>query len=123
MGVIQVGPSVSGTALTALSGMYKPTALQPRVAGPVIIDAADLQGGNIGGMLKRDYNDGQTVSIANATAAAATSLGRELGSPGTVQLPDGVRRAELVAFRKIDQGGRTTFSTSILPPTTRWPIS
>src|SRR5262249_1811495 len=29
----------------------------------------------------------------------------------------GVRRAELVAFRKIDLGGRTIFSTSILPPT------
>jgi hypothetical protein len=98
--------------------MYTPTALRPRVAGPVVIDAADLRGGNIGGMLMRDYNDGQTVSIANATAAAATSLARELGSPGTVQFSDGVRRAELVAFRKIDQGGRTIFSTSILPPTT-----
>jgi Ca2+-binding RTX toxin-like protein len=118
LGVIQVGPSVSGTALRALSGIYTRVSLQSRVADPVIVGAADLRGGGFGGLLKRDYNDGQTVALANATPSSTASLARILDDSGQVNFPDGVRRAELVAFRKINQGGQTVFSTSILLPTT-----
>jgi hypothetical protein len=117
LGVIQVGPSVSGSALKSLSGIYTPISLQPRIAGPVVIGAADLGGAAVGAMVKRDYHGGQTIGLANATPRAAASLARMLGYPGPVNFPDGVRRAEMVAFGKIDQGGQTTFSTSILPPT------
>ncbi len=118
LGVIQVGPSVSGTALRALSGVYTRMPLQSRVAGPVIVGAADLRGGGFGGLLKRDYNDGQTVALANATPSSTASLARILDYSGQVKFPDGVHRAELVAFRKVAQGDRTVFSTYILPPTT-----
>jgi hypothetical protein len=114
LGVIQVAPSVSGAALRSLSGAY--TLMPLKVAGPAVVGAADLRNANTVALLKNDYDGGQTVAIANATDADADALASLLGDSMPVDLPDGVGRADLVAFRKIDQGGQTLFSTSILLP-------
>jgi hypothetical protein len=114
LGVVQVGPSASGAGLKRLSGAYRLMPLQ--VAGPAVVGAADLRNGRIAGLLRNDYAGGQTVAIANATANDADALASLLGYPAPVAFSAGVLRADLVAFRKINQGGRTLFSTSILLP-------
>jgi hypothetical protein len=114
--VIQVAPSVSGEALRDLSGAYRFSPLRVRVAGPVVVGAADLRDRGITDLLRRDYNSGQAVALANATAKDASYLARLLGYPTSVALPNGVRRADLVVFREVNQGGRTDYSTSIVLP-------
>jgi IPT/TIG domain/RTX calcium-binding nonapeptide repeat (4 copies) len=121
LGVIQVGQSLSGAVLQILSRTYTLRPLQ--VAGPVIVGAADLRDEAIVDLLRSNYNGGQTVALANATEKAATTLASMLGYSGPVDFPDGVRRSELIAFRQSDQGGRTVFSTSILPPTAHVPVA
>jgi|GEM_PF-1164314 len=115
LGTIQVGPSASGPALRGLSGPFTLRPLQ--VTGPAIVGAADLRDGRIVDLLRNDFNAGQTVAIANATTADADTLASLLGYEGRVALPDGVARADMITFRRIDQDGRTLFSTSVLLPT------
>ncbi len=119
LGVIQVGPSASGSALRSLSGPFTLAPLQ--VTGPAIVGAADLRNGRIVNLLKNDYNAGQTVAISNPTASDANALASILGYQANVALPNGVPRASMVAFQKVDQGGRTLFNTSILLPTVGGP--
>jgi hypothetical protein len=114
LGVIQVGPSVSGAAHKRLSADYTLTLLE--VAGPAVVGPADLRNGRIAGLLKSDYPGGQTVTLANATPSTAAALARMLGYPPPVGFPAGVRRVDLVAFREVNVGGQTTFSTLVLPP-------
>jgi hypothetical protein len=121
LGVIQVAPSVSGAALRSLSGAY--TLMPLQVAGPAVVGAADLRNGRIANLLRNDYDGGQTVALTNATPDTAAALASMLGYPTSVAFPAGVSRADLVTFRKIDQGGRTTFSTSILLPVAKVPAT
>ena len=121
LGVIQVGSSVSGAAVKDLSGDYT---LRPLLtAGPAVIDAADLRNGHIAGLLKSDYDGGQAVAIANATANEANALASLLGYPTLVALPAGVHQADLVAFREVTVGGQTTFSSSVLLPVAQVPTA
>jgi hypothetical protein len=121
LGVIQVGPSVSGAALKDLSGAYT---LRPLLSsGPAVVDAAELRDGHIAGLLKSDYDGGQAVAIANATANEANALASLLGYPTRVTLPAGVHQADLVAFREVTVGGQTTFSTSVLLPVAQVPTT
>jgi hypothetical protein len=121
LGAIQVGPSASGAALRSLSGAY--TLMPLQVAGPAVVGAADLRNGRIAALLKSDYDGGQTVALTNATPNAAASLASMLGYPAPAAFPAGVSRADLVAFRKINQGGRTLFSTSLLTPVVNVPAT
>jgi hypothetical protein len=114
LGVVQVGPSATGAALRGLSGSY--TLMPLQVAGPAVVGAADLRNGRIANQLKNDYAGGQPVALTNATPDTAAALASMLGDPAPVAFPAGVSQVELVTFRKINQGGRTMFSTSILPP-------
>jgi hypothetical protein len=113
-GVVQVGPSASGAAIGDLSRAY--TLMPLQVAGPAVVGAADLKNGRIAGQLMSDFNGGQPVALTNATPDTANALASMLGDTAPVAFPAGVSRVDLVAFRKINQGGRTMFSTSILPP-------
>jgi hypothetical protein len=117
LGVIQVGPSASGAGLRRLAGAYNFSAL--RVAGPAVVGAADLRSQRTAALLKGDYDDGQAVALTGGTEDDANALARLLGDPRPVTFPDGLARADLVTFRKIDQGGRSIFSISILTPTAR----
>jgi hypothetical protein len=119
-GVIQVGPSVSAAARRSLSTSYTLRPLQ--VAGPAIVGPADLRDEAIVDQLRANYDGGQPVALATATAEDATSLATLLGDAGQVRLP-GDRPAELVAFRKADQGGRTVSSTFVLPPIVQVPVA
>jgi RTX calcium-binding nonapeptide repeat (4 copies) len=114
LGVVQVGPSASGAGLRRLSRSY--TLLPLQFAGPAVVGAADLSNASTVAMLQNDYQSGQTVAIANATADQANALARLLGDPRTVALADGVDRTNLIAFRKITSGGQTTFSVFDLLP-------
>jgi len=119
LGAIQVGPSASGSALRSLAG---PFALRPlQVTGPAVVGAADLGDGRIADLLKNDFEAGQPVAITNATAADASTLAAIIGYAGQVALPDGMSRADLITFRKVQQDGRTLYSISILPPGTNAP--
>jgi hypothetical protein len=121
LGMIQVGPSASGAALRSLSGAYTLRPLQ--VSGPAVVGAADLRNGRIASQLRRDYVGGQTVALTNATANDAAALASMLGYPEPVDFPADVRRADLVAFRKVNEGGRTIFSTSVLLPQVNVPTT
>jgi hypothetical protein len=114
LGVIQIGRSASGAGLRRLSGSYT---LQPlRVAGPVVVGAADLRNANTVALLKNDYDGGQTVAIANATEADADTLANLLGDPTPIDLSDGVGRADLVAFQQITDGPQARLSVSVMLP-------
>lgn len=115
LGVVQVGPSVSASVLRPLSETYQLRPLQ--AAGPAVVDSADLRDGRIVDLLRSDYQGGQTVALANATQATASSFASMLGVPAPVTLPPGFNRVDLIAFRQVSQGSRKVFSTFILPPT------
>lgn len=121
LGVVQVGPSASGAGLRRLSGAY--TLLPLRVSGPAIVGAADLRDGRIADLLRDDYDSGQTVALANVTEDDANVLARLLGDPRPVVFSDGVARADLVAFRKVNQGGRSSVGISILSHVVRAPTT
>jgi hypothetical protein len=114
LGVVQVGPSASGAGLRRLSGSYSLMPLQ--VAGPAVVGAADLGNGRIASQLIRDFNGGQPLALTNATQNTANALATMLGYKAPVSFPAGVSQASLITFRKINEGARTVFSTSILDP-------
>ena len=114
LGVIQVGASASGAGIRRLAASY---VLQPlRVAGPAVVGAADLKNPSTVALLKNSYDGGQTVSLTSATKATANALAQLLGDPRTVALPDGLARVDLVAFRKVTEGGRSIYWVNFLGP-------
>jgi hypothetical protein len=121
LGVVQVGPSASGAGLRGLSGSYTLSPL--RVAGPAVVGVADLRNGRIVDQLKRDYDGGQPVALTNATPESVAALASVLGYPAPPVFPADAGRAEVVTFRKTDQGGRTLFSTSVLEPVVNVPTT
>ena len=114
LGVIQVGASASGAGIRRLAAAY---VLQPlRVAGPAVVGAADLKNPSTVALLKNSYDGGQTVSLTSATNATANALAQLLGDPRTVALPSGLARVDLVAFRKVTEGGRSIYWVNFLGP-------
>jgi hypothetical protein len=117
--LISVGASASGEAIRILSGTYTLRPLRAGAASPthsVIVGPAELKNRHILRFLKRAYDAGATVGIARARPAAAMALRRAIGAPELGIPHSGPLRAELVAFRQVQQGGRTTFSASVLMP-------
>lgn len=91
------------------------TLAKPGVAG-VIVSAADLRRPGVGAALRRAYATGRTVALADATPKAAERLRTLLGQPSSVTFPDGMTRAALIAFRRVQVDGRTQFNTDLLGP-------
>lgn len=116
---IPVGASASGLAVRLLAGVYTfaplATASQ-RPPGPLLVGPADLTHRRVLDLLKRAYESGESVALARTGPNAVRYLANALGAPDLAQSDQGAGRAELVAFRKIDQGGRSLFSASVLLP-------
>jgi hypothetical protein len=122
--VISVGAPASGEALRLLSGTYT---LRPLRAGPnsptrsVIVGPGELKNRRILRFLKRAYEAGATVGVTRARPSVAMVLGRAIGAPELGFPYKGPLRAELVAFRQVQQGGRTISSASVLMPQDKIP--
>ena len=81
---------------------------------------ADLTAGTVA-LLKSSYDGGQTVGLTNATQATANQLGQLLGDPRPVTLPHGLAQVDLVAFRKVNEGGRWIYWVNLLGPNVSGP--
>lgn len=117
LGVVQVGASASGAGLRRLARSHRLAGL--RFAGPSVVGAADLRDAGTVELLKSSYAGGHTVAVARATEADANALARLLGDPRPVNLPEGVGRADLVAFRRAAPGGPPAFEVSVMLPVAR----
>ncbi|MDX2035589.1 MAG: hypothetical protein SFX72_02970 [Isosphaeraceae bacterium] len=114
LGVVQVAAGVSGPGLRRLSGSHRIVDL--RFVGHTVIAASDLRDARTVELIKASYAGGHTVALARARVADAEALARLLGDPRPVNLPNGLPRADLVAFRKSAAGGLPTFEISTLVP-------
>jgi hypothetical protein len=82
----------------------------------VIFGPAELENRYIRRFLERAYDAGETVAAARTRPAAAMALRRAIGAPELGTPDSGPLRAELAAFRQVQQGGRTIFSVLVLTP-------